>query len=142
MLKLALTLDQERIALGQPIHGKLSLQNAGDAPQLVNCRLTINKSFAPAVFREVYFTLNDPSGKPVDFMLKINIGEPRADDFRELAAGESAETEFDLDMYYMLEQPGTYSLQANYENHAQPDDGREAWTGKVKSDPVEFALVS
>ena len=142
MLKLALTLDEERITLGQPIHGKLSLKNAGDDPQLVNSRLTINKSFAPAAFREVYFTLNDSSGKPVDFMLKINIGGPQPNDFRELAPGESAEREFDLDMYYMLEQPGAYSLQAFYENHAEPGDGREAWTGKVKSDPVEFVLGS
>lgn len=142
MLKLALTLDEERIPLGQPIHGKLSLQNAGDDTKLINSRLTINKSFAPAPFREVYFSLNDPSGKPVDFMLKINIGEPRPDDFRELAAGESAEKEFDLDMYYMLEQPGPYSLQAIYENHAEPGDGRESWAGKVKSNSVEFVLGS
>jgi hypothetical protein len=142
MLKLVLTLDEERIALGQPIHGKLSLQNGGDDPLLVNSRLTINKSFAPAPFREVYLTLNDPSGKPVEFMLKINIGEPRPNDFSELAPGDYAEKEFDLDMYYLLEQPGSYSLQAVYENHAEPGDGRKAWTGKVKSDPVEFVLGS
>jgi hypothetical protein len=43
-------------------------------------------------------------------------------------------------MYYALDQPGEYSLQAFYENHAGPDDGREAWTGKVKSDTVPFKL--
>lgn len=142
MLKLALTLNEKRFTLGQPISGKLALQNAGDDPLLVNSRLTINKSFAPAPFREVYFILNDPSGKPVDFMLKVNIGGPRPENFRELAPGESAEKSFDLGMYYALEQPGAYSLQAVYENHVQPDDGREAWTGKVKSDPVPFALDS
>lgn len=140
MLKLGLTLNQERFALGQPIPGRLVLQNAGDEPLLVNSRLAINKSFAPAPYREVYFTLDDPSGKAVDFMLKINIGEPSGEDFKELAPGESVERSFDLDMYYALERTGEYSLQAFYENHAEPDDGRKVWTGKVKSDPVSFAL--
>ena len=142
MLQLALTLDEERHAHGQPIAGKLTLQNAGDEVLLANCRLTVNKPFAPAPFREVYFVLKDPSGKPVDFMLKINIGEPRSEDFKELAPGESAEKPFHLDMYYSLEQPGEYSLQAVYESHAEPGDGRKAWTGKVASYPLSFVLES
>lgn len=142
MLKLALTLEAERFTVGQTIPAELVLQNAGDEPVLVNSRLTINKAFAPAPYREVYFVLDDPSGNPVDFLLKINIGEPQGDDFKELQPGETVERAFDLDMYYALEQPGTYSLQAIYENHAEPDDGRKVWTGKVKSDPVSFEIES
>lgn len=102
MLKLALTLDGETYGPGQPIPGKLTLQNAGDDPLLVNSRMAVNKPFAPDPYRDVYFILDDPSGKPVDFMLKINIGAPRAKDFTDLAPGATAEKLFELDMYYAL----------------------------------------
>lgn len=142
MLNLALNLNQDKFSAGQSISGKLALLNTGAEPLLVNSRLVINKSFAPEPYREVYFILTDPAGDPVEFMLKINVGDPRAEDFMELAPGETAEREFDLDTYYMLERPGAYSLQAVYENQAEPGDGRGAWTGKVESDPVEFVLGS
>ena len=142
MLKLVLTLDKVTYAPGQPVPGRLILQNAGDESLLVNSRLAINKPFAPEPFRDVYFSLKDPSGEPVDFMLKINIGAPRGEDFEDLAPGETAEQPFDLDIYFAFEQPGEYSLQAVYENHAEPGDGREAWTGKVESNQISFVLKS
>jgi hypothetical protein len=138
MLTLAVILDKERYAAGQPIAGRLVLANAGETPLLVNTRLAINKHFAPAPFREVHFELDDPAGERLEFQLKVNVGEPRPQDFKDLGPGESSERGFDLDSYFLIERPGRYSLRAVYSNQAQPDDGRQAWTGKLESEAVTF----
>lgn len=141
MLEFELKLDAERFKPGKPVPGKLVLRNAGDEPMLVNGRLVINKPFAPAPFRDVYFNLVNPAGEQAEFLLKINVGEPGSQDFTELAPGESAERPFELDTYYLLEQPGTYAVQATYESHAEPPDGRQAWTGKLDAARITFELA-
>ena len=140
MLELVVTLDSKAHALNQPTSGRLRLKNSGEEPLLVNSRLAINKPFAPELFREVYFILTNPSGESVEFSAKINVGEPQSKDFRNLAPGETADRAFELDLFYGLEQPGEYSVQAVYSNQSDPGDGRQAWKGKLESDLASFVL--
>jgi len=140
MLELALALDSKAHALSQPTSGRLVLKNSGEEPLLVNSRLAINKSFAPEPFREVYLILTNPSGEAVEFSAKINVGEPQSKDFRDLAPGETVDRAFELDLFYALEQPGEYSIQAVYSNQSDPVDGRRAWKGKLESNQVSFVL--
>lgn len=140
-LELALLLDAKTYALGRPATGTLILKNSGDESLLVNARLAINNPYSPQPFREVYFLLTDPSGKSAAFGPKINIGRPRSEDFRDLPPGKTADLSFRLDRYYTLDQPGEYSVQAVYENHAAPGDGRATWKGRLESNLVSFVVV-
>jgi len=142
MLELAVTLDSKAHAVNQPTSGRLMLKNSGEEALLVNSRLAINKPFAPEPFREVYFILTNPSGESVEFSAKINIGEPQTKDFLELAPGETAERAFELDLFYALDRPGEYSVQAVYSNQSDPGDGRQAWKGKLESNRASFVLES
>lgn len=140
MLQLALNLDNPTYTVNNSISGKLILKNVGEDAVVVNSRLAINKAFAPALFREVSLVVTDPSGATAEFASKVNIGEPKKNDFKELAPGELAERAFDIDLYYVLEQPGDYSVQAVYNNQADPGDGRMAWKGELKSNVATFTL--
>lgn len=143
MLELKLNVSQAQYTKGETVEGKVTLRNAGSEPVKVNGRMALNAPFSPDEFREIALTLNDPAGRPLDFQTKVNIGEPAAGDFKTLKPGEAIEQSYDLGHFYDLQKPGMYSVQAVYQNQAEPaaPNGTSVWTGEVKSDVAKFTVL-
>src|SRR5262245_38461167 len=122
MLQVTLSLAKETYATEEAIPGKITITNNGDSAALINGRLAINSPFAPEEFCDVYFTITNLEGKEEFFGSRINIGEPEAKDFKELAAGQTVDLSFNLRNFYNLKTPGGYSVQATYQNVSDPGD--------------------
>ena len=142
MLELTLNLNKASFAPGEPINGKITLRNAGSDAVKVNGRLALNTPYAPEEMREIAFVLSDPSGAPLDFRAKVNVGAPKDDEFKTLQPGEAIAQSYNLAKYYDLRKPGTYSVQAAYQNQSEPEfpNGTGVWKGEVTS-PVEKFTV-
>jgi hypothetical protein len=89
-------------------------------------------------FREVNFVVTNPAGEELCFMLLINIGAPKDNDFTELYPGEAIEKSYELNRAYQLDTVGIYSVQAVYENQNDPEHGIMAWKGRLESNVVSF----
>ena len=143
MLQLTLELNKSTFAAGEPISGKITLRNTGPESVEVNGRMALNAPFSPRVFREVALALQDPSGAPMDFQARVNIGAPRDNHFKSLAPGEVTEKTYNLADYYAFDKPGTYTVQATYQNQSQPAEpnGHAAWQGELTAPTVSFSVL-
>ncbi len=137
MLDLTLQFDQRTYAAQAEILATMRLTNTGSQPELVNARLAFNSPGMPPVFREVHLAFTEATS-PAPWVVMIRIGEPEDVDFKTLAPGQSAEHTYNLRQYYNLK-PGHYTVQATYENEADPSTG-SAWKGSLNSKPVSFEL--
>ncbi len=142
MLNLSLSLSKDTFRPDEPVEGTFTLRNAGAEPALVNARLGINTPHAPQEFRELALNVTGPAGQPLDFMARVNVGDPEDQDFKLLQPGESVESTYALSDYFLLEQPGAYQVHATYQNRSDPShaNGHAAWKGEVTSNPVTFTL--
>lgn len=142
MLEFTLSMDREVYIPGESIVGKLTLRNTGSEPVVVNSRLVVNSPFAPQPLRDVIVTLTDRSGAVAKFAAVVDVGMLEDQDYASLNPGETFERSLSIDLFYALERPGTYSVQALYQNDADPGDGRRAWKGELTSNAVTFTLES
>jgi hypothetical protein len=135
-LVLSLELAPASARVGAAIVAKVTLQNVGGTPRLVNARLALNSLHAPAPFREVLLSIHTPDRIESRFVCKINIGHATEDDLVELAHGASVSARYDLHRYYDLARPGPYTVQASYASSlATP-----AWTGTLTSNLADLEL--
>ncbi len=142
MLEFTLSLNRETYSLGEAIAFKLTLRNSGLDPQVVNTRMVVNSPLAPAPVRDVEVTVTDASGAVARFTAIIEVRILEDQDYVELKPGEMVERSFSLDLFYALERPGSYSVQAAYQSETDPGDGRAAWKGRLDSNVVTLTLVS
>jgi hypothetical protein len=137
-----MTTESDKFRKGGSIPVKVLLKNTGPDPLLINNRLALNAPTAPALYREIAFTVTDPNGKPVYFGARVNIGRPDSRHFKELGPGETIERVYDLKGYYKFETPGQYTLQASYQNQSDGVNGHEPWKGEVKSNVGSLTIVA
>jgi hypothetical protein len=141
MLTLTLTAEKETYSTGEPLLVKVVLSNTGPDPVVVNARMSLNAPFTPSAFREISFELTDPDGGPVVFEARINRGFPNVEDFQALDPGEQIERAYRLDTYHDLAGPGRYRARAVYQNERDPEDGRRAWKGELRSEEVALTVL-
>ena len=141
MLTLELDLDQDIYQPGAPVTVDLTLANTGPDPALVKSRLALNAPLVPAAFRDIAFVVTDPAGSALAFNARVNVGLPKAKDFKDLAAGEIIVREYAIDQFYTLAGPGRYTVQAVYQNQSDPPDGRAAWQGELRSNLIAFEVA-
>ncbi len=142
MLELTLTLNQATFAPGQAINAQVRLRNAGREAVTVNGRLALNTPYAPEEMREIAFRLADPAGALLDFQVKVNVGEPADNEFKTLAPGEAIKRSYNLAKYFKVAFPGTFSVQAIYQNQSEPVSrpGQPVWKGEVASPVITFVV--
>lgn len=139
---LLISLEELHYGPDQPVPLAVTLLNPGDSAVFVNARLALNTPFAPALFREVTLQIARTGAEALPFDARINIGAPREGDFRLLLPGEQVEKRYQLRNYYDL-QPGTYSVQAVYQNRQGFEQGdARAWQGEIVSDAITFTIGS
>jgi len=130
--------SQSRYAKGRDVVVRVFLFNFGEDPITVNSRLALNAFGLPG---EVSFHLAGPSGRPVPFVAKVNVGEPHAEDFSTIAPWHCVGRQYELDSYFRITRPGQYRLTATYRNETPEGGARwKAWTGTLRSNTIEFAV--
>lgn len=139
MLELTLHLTRTTVAPDQSLDATFVLTNTGPDSMPVNRRLTLNHPDQIEECRELYLRVLDEAGEEVRFAAWLRVPELTTEDFASLAPGESVSQTYNLQDYYTLARPGTYSIQAMYENIFAPAGG-EAWQGKLESNTVTCRL--
>lgn len=117
----------------------VTLTNTGPDAVVVNRRLTLNHPAQIEECREVHLHILDASQNEVLFSAFVRVPELTNQDFAPLAPGESVKQTYNLADYYTLARPGSYTIQAFYENTFSPSTG-EAWQGKLESNRVTCQL--
>lgn len=142
MLELSLSFNQDTYRPNEPVEGKFTLRNTGPEPALVNARLGINSPYAPDEFRELALDITGPAGQPLDFMARVNVGNPEDQDFKVLQAGASVEHTYTINYFFELVEPGAYQVRATYQNQSEPSqaNGHQAWKGEVQSNPATLTI--
>lgn len=140
MIELSLTLDQTSDAASAGPRATIRLRNTGGTPETVNKRFALNYSDAAGYECEVKLFIQNRAGEELPFTARVNIGDPADRHFTELAPGQSVEREFDLARTYDVSTPGSYTIQALYQNGTNPSTG-PAWKGELMSNTVAFDIV-
>lgn len=136
------SLDKPSYTLADPILLTFTLKNAG-GPVWVNTRFYVNSRTVPPDDREVYLMVTAPSGKELDCIYSFPTGLPKTDYFKLLEAGAelSSEQPRNLRTFFKLEEIGTYTLTATYDNVFGAELGLDAAHGPFTSAPVQFTLT-
>ncbi|HEV8630578.1 MAG TPA: hypothetical protein VGV61_09705 [Thermoanaerobaculia bacterium] len=124
---LRLSVDQHTTELHTPFTVKVMLENPNQQPLFANGRL--------ALAGEVWFEIKGAGGKEALYISAAVAPRATAADLIEVAPGKSLSRRYDLSSPYSIEDPGTYSLRAKYQNQIATDSrGRSAWTGVLFSE--------
>jgi len=135
--------DREEYHLGTPIYLVFSLENADTVPFFVNKRFAVDAFNSPASVREVYLEVVSPAKRGLLFRYLIEKGYVVRENFVCLCPGEKIySSKFLLNDDYEIDEVGKYKIVGVYENYWGPEFGfRNAWMGKVESEPVEFEVL-
>jgi hypothetical protein len=135
---------REEYSLGENIFLSFSLENKSSGPFHVNKRLALNAENTPPSAREVYLNVISPSDGALPFLAFIEVGYVTKGSFALLEPGAQiySEDEILLNQYYEIRASGKYIIEGTYENYSGVEfHYNNVWTGKVKSQPVEFEVV-
>jgi hypothetical protein len=141
MIVLTLTLDQTNYRAPAEPRATIQLKNTGDAALIVNKRFALNYGDAAGYECEIKLFIRNSSGDELPFTSRVNIGDPADRHFAELAPGQSLEREFDVARTYDVSSPGSYTIQALYQNGTDPSTG-PAWKGELMSNTLAFEVAS
>lgn len=142
MLELKVQLPDIPVYLNHPLPVKVTLFNKGDAPVLVNTRMSVG--YPKSVSRELYADLkNLDTGNPAGFdPLDINRDFATAADYKLLNPLDSIFTTFDLLKYYPLKKSGNYELILHYQaNEKMAKSPSGIWKDIVSSKPEQLKIL-
>ena len=124
------------VARSGPAPVAVSVTNVSDSPVLVNRRLA--PGYRDSSSRELWADVRDEAGAPalvstIDYERDL----PTADDYGELAPGESIAGGFDLFHYARPQRPGRYSVTVVYQAD-EPQAGAPSGivAGEHAADPI------
>lgn len=124
--------------VGEPVSYMLLLRNVSDNPIVVNTRLLLN--YDETFPHEILLNVIGPDGGEKELIPIIRATDPVDTDFGELEAGSFFMKELYLNELFDLTTPGTYSIEAVYENYTVPR-GLDPWTGTLHSNPVTITII-
>jgi hypothetical protein len=143
---LILSLDKSVYAIGEPVEARIGLLNEGKGDLLIAAEWDIPAfHYAPLHYNLVLF---DEMGNEISPLIPNNNQEYNPPSFFLIAPYENVpcnnckKTITGLYGLYSepLKNPGTYTIQAEYWNHLDSQDGRKAWKGELKSNMVRFEI--
>jgi hypothetical protein len=140
-LTLSINADKSIYQLGEAVRVSVILTNSGGVDILVNKRMALNFPDAPKTARDLSFTIEGPLGKLAPFIARVNVRPTRPNDFILLSPDETVEIFYDIESLYYLEDIGSYSIFAIYQNALDPDEITNAWKGELKSNVIVFEVV-
>jgi hypothetical protein len=144
-LRLVLEPSQDAFDVDDDMPLRVRLVNDGDDPVKVNGRLAVSSDDGAG---ELTFSVVGPSGEPLPFGSRVNLGRPGPDDVATISPTRFVGVTIDLVDYFNLDEPGTYRISATYRSSAGGENGEEegeglpadVWTGEVTSDEVSIEV--
>ena len=141
-LDIQLRVPKENYAVGESIDATLVLKNHSNAPITINKRMGINPEEMAEGYWEVRFDITFPPEMPAFPSVLVNRGEPDADDFTLLLAGEEFSKSYTLTNWNWMQFLGTYEVKAIYNNSVDGSQfGLSAWTGEITSNSVSLEVT-
>jgi hypothetical protein len=143
-LKFGLLLEKSEYSSDEPINVIFSLKNLGEQPVTVNQRFYVNSPESAKNQKEVYFRITSPSGSLLSGAHFYETGYPKTDYFKLLAPGQEAKSEYprNLKGYFELTEPGTYTVEAVYQNVFGSEIGLDVFGEQLICEPVKFTVVN
>ena len=133
--------EASSVHLNEEISVVASVLNVSAQPILVNSRMNPNHEDAPAIVRDITFSISAPDGNKLIFQPKVHVRDIQDEDFVWLEPAEQISQTYDLSDYYEFSQVGTYRIQVTYENVIVPENMESVWVGVIESDTVEFVIT-
>jgi hypothetical protein len=143
-LKFSLVLEKTQYSSEDPININFSLKNLGPSPVMVNQRFYISAQSAAKNQKEVYFELTSPTGAKLLCQHFYETGYPKTEYFKLLAPNEEARSEYprNLKGFFEINEPGTYTLVAVYQNVFGSEIGLDTFKEQLVTEPVKFTIVA
>jgi|WetSurMetagenome_2_1015567.scaffolds.fasta_scaffold332773_1 hypothetical protein len=141
---LVLSLDKPTYAINEPIMARIILLNEGKGDLLIATAMDYpTLRYSPIHYN---FVLFDSLGKEVEPVIPNNHIEYKEPVFSILEPYENVRCntcKTSINNFYpdQLRIPGTYSLQTEYWNETDPQDGRKVWKGELLSNIVIFQIM-
>ena len=141
-LSLHLSLDKNKVPVGDLPEATLRLLNEGTEMVIVNARMLLAARHTPATLKEVTFFIKGPKESINLKMIHVNSGLPVKENFVRLFPGEYIFQTYSLPDYYSYETKGEYKIVAEYNNETKIEiDNVKSWIGKVKSNEENFEVI-
>ena len=129
---------------GEEVIVTVGLANFTPRPLVVNKRLQMIFDYEYLEAYELGFQIIGPRGTPIAPRMVTEDRlwpYPQPDDFVELLIGAQWQKEIPLSLYFDLSESGSYEIIAKYHNsHNGHQFGFDAWTGELRSPPVEVVI--
>jgi hypothetical protein len=140
-LELEIEIDKQVYQPNSSIPIVIRLKNTGNVRLLINRRLSVNHVDAPRGLRDITFVVIGPDGEQIPFKASVNIGHLSNKDIIVLAPNRSIEVSDDIGTLYDIQQDGSYTIYAIYQNVIESDNNNSTWKGEITSNAIRFEIV-
>lgn len=139
-LSLNLTLDKTLYTSNETIEADVLLKNTGTGiDTVVNARMAV--CLLPGFNCEITFGIKTPSGNVATTKGNWRNRFIVESDFIVLWPGMGILASYNLQRDFILDEYGTYSIYATYQNQLDPQKGSAAWKGELTSNTVYFEIT-
>lgn len=142
-IQLVFSSDKSQYAANEPVLVDIRLINNSKNNLWVNKRFYLGTDKMPENERDWYILVTTPSGEKLESKYSFAAGFPKSDFFQNLEPGQEAAAERPRNIrgFYDFQEPGTYRLQAVYENVFGKEIGLDAFKNKLSSEAVEIKIL-
>jgi hypothetical protein len=139
-LSLILMLDKTLYKSNETIEADVLLKNTGTGINtIVNSRMAV--CLIPNINCEITLVIKSPSGDFPDTTGNWRNRFIIEGDFIVLSPRRGILASYNIQSYYTLDEYGTYSVYAVYQNQLDPQKGSTAWKGDLTSNTVHFEIT-
>lgn len=139
LLSIVMDLPVQTIKLGETIEANITLKNISDSPLVVNKRLLLNLPVGE--MSEMWFEIQNNEGKSLPLGVLIRVRLPIPSDFIVLQPDQSISDTYDLNYWYLIKEPGVYTVKAIYRNTTIPQGYTNVWTGEISSEVIQIEIT-
>ncbi len=141
-ISLFVTLDKNKVHIGDLPEVTVRLINEGQEMVIVNGRLLVAPLRTPDSLKEISFVISGPEGSMNLRKVRVNSGQPNIDNFVRLFPGEYIFKTYDLSRYFSYKVSGNYKVAAEYCNTMNVVvDITKSWVGEIRSNEESFEII-
>ena len=142
-IKFTAVMDKITYNTEEPIDITFILKNEGKEAVYVNKRFFFSSEEASKNQKDVYAAITSPSGQKLAFKFLYESGYPKTDYFTLLEPGQEVKSEYPRNLRgnFELNETGSYTLTAVYQNVFGGELGLEVFKERLNSAPVTFTIT-
>lgn len=142
-LEISISFDRDEYRQSDPVYINFKIENKRKRPVYVNKRFYLNSEESPEKHREVYLTVQSPSGEELVCKASYETGLPKTDYFVLLKPDEEtiSDRKQNIKGYFDFKETGLYKITAIYQNIYGKEIGIDALKDMLISKPVTIRIV-